>query len=105
MTNHEIILEAMKHAQEEGRKNGFKVGDLATHPRCEFQCEIVAISDSKARLQLFSHENQEGVAIDEEFPLDEIFDASVAKQFVTKVLEEDLNRNAPAGSGVFVVDL
>lgn len=105
MNEEKIINEAVRRAQEVGRKNGFKIGQTVAHPSDRIIYELYSVDGETATVGLDAKKSPSGQEIKKQFPSGELFDPNDAKRLLNTVLEDDLNRNAPLGTGVIVIDL
>ena len=105
MNEKEIINEAVRRAQEVGRKKGLKIGQTVAHPSDRMTYELYSVDGEMAIVGLDAKKSPSGRKIKKQFPLGELFDPNDARKLLNTVLEDDLNRNAPPGIGVMVIDL
>ena len=105
MNKKEIINEAVRRAQDLGRKNGLKIGQTVAHPSDKLTYELYSVDGEAATVGLDARKSPSGQEVRKQFPLAELFDPNDAKSVMNQVLEDDLNRNAPPGTCVTIIDL
>lgn len=95
MTEKEIIAEAVKRAQEAGRKKGFKAGDIVAHPNFKYTFRIGEIQDGRVTIVLPPGHACKNPPKD--LPLSEIFDPNVAQDLLLEVVFGDLSETPGQG--------
>jgi len=80
----EIYQIGIKRAQEIGKKEGLKIGQVVVHPNEDMAYELKEIIDERALVWLPGQEETI-----KEFPLEELFDPNVARE---QALQETAKR-------------
>lgn len=105
MNKKEIVAEAVKRAQKIAQEKGLIPSKNVAHPDDEIVYGLISVKGNVATVGLTAKQSPTGKEVRKQFPLNELFNPWTARELVSQIMQEEVNKELPLGNGILVVDL
>lgn len=100
-----IVAEAVKRAQKIAQEEGLIPGKNVAHPDDPITYKLISVDGDTATIGLSAGCSPNGKEVRKQLPLKELFNPYVARKQMDSVIEEEVNKSVPPGSGMLMVKL